>query len=144
MATDYNKILLDKGYTQAQIDAMRWAANAWASNKDIVAAGWTPVSTTSKVTTPTTPTTTTTTTKTNNSNATKANTNIAKPEYQWTGTVNNPTPSYQHQWEGNYVYNPTLLLLQALLHLLLQHEQIKMLVLERCGIARVIKNSKTY
>ena len=104
MATDYNKILLDKGYTQAQIDAMRWAANAWASNKDIVAAGWTPVSTPSKVTTPTT---TTTTAKTNNSNATKANTNIAKPEYQWTGTVNAPTPSYQHQWEGNYVYNPT-------------------------------------
>lgn len=101
MATDYNKILLDKGYTQAQIDAMRWAANAWASNKDIVAAANTPQA----VSTPKTDTTKTT--KTNNSNATKANTNIAKPEYQWTGTVNAPTPSYQHQWEGNYVYNPT-------------------------------------
>lgn len=39
MATDYNKILLDKGYTQAQIDAMKWVASSWGSAKDIVNAG---------------------------------------------------------------------------------------------------------
>lgn len=38
MATDYNKILLDKGYTQAQIDAMRWVASSWGSQQDIVKA----------------------------------------------------------------------------------------------------------
>lgn len=38
MATDYNKILLDKGYTQAQIDAMRWVASSWGSKQDIVKA----------------------------------------------------------------------------------------------------------
>ena len=63
MATDYNKILLDKGYTQAQIDAMRWAANAWASNKDIVAAANTPQA----VSTPKTDTNKTNTNKTNTS-----------------------------------------------------------------------------
>ena len=39
MATDYNKILLDKGYTQAQIDAMRNTASSWGSQQDIVKAG---------------------------------------------------------------------------------------------------------
>ena len=43
MATkDYNQALLDRGYTQEQIDSMRWAAASWGSNQDIVNAGWTP------------------------------------------------------------------------------------------------------
>lgn len=36
---------------------------------------------------------------------TSTNSNVAKPEYQWTGTtIQN---SYKNQWEGNYTYNPT-------------------------------------
>lgn len=37
--TDYNQILLDKWYTQEQIDAMRQSASSWGSAKDIVNAG---------------------------------------------------------------------------------------------------------
>ncbi len=37
MATDYNKALLDKWYTQAEIDQMKSAVNSWQSAKDVVA-----------------------------------------------------------------------------------------------------------
>ena len=53
MATDYNKILLDKGYTQAQIDAMRWVAASWGSQQDIVKAWQTQTTTTSNTATQT-------------------------------------------------------------------------------------------
>lgn len=45
---DYNKALLDKWYTQDQIDAMRKAAASWWSQQDIVNAGKTPTTTPSQ------------------------------------------------------------------------------------------------
>lgn len=44
MAKDYNQILLDKWYSQDQINQMRWVASSWWSSQDIVKAWWTPTS----------------------------------------------------------------------------------------------------
>lgn len=59
MATDYNQALLDRGYTQEQIDSMRSKAAEWWTNQEIVKAGWTPTVAKQETVaeTPTTPTT---------------------------------------------------------------------------------------
>ena len=59
MAKDYNQALLDRGYTQEQIDSMRSKAAEWWTNQEIVKAGWTPTVAKQETVaeTPTTPTT---------------------------------------------------------------------------------------
>ena len=46
--TDYNQVLLDKWYTQEQIDSMRWVASSWWSQQDIVKAWGQPTPATPK------------------------------------------------------------------------------------------------
>lgn len=99
MATkDYNQILLDKGYTQAQIDAMRWAASSWGSQQDIVNAGKTNTSTTS--------TTSSNKSSTSSTNSTPT-TYTTKSEYggQGSNTSAQPKDTSWDKWNWTYSYN---------------------------------------
>ena len=51
MATDYNQALLDRGYTQEQINNMRSVAASWGSNQEIVKAAEQPVQSTTSTST---------------------------------------------------------------------------------------------
>ena len=90
MAIDKNsaayKSILAKWYTDAEIEQMYNEVNSGKSAKDAIA------SMNAQKANPTT-------------NTSNTNRNIAKPEYQWTGTTNAKTSSYTNQWAGNYTYN---------------------------------------
>lgn len=101
MAKDYNQVLLDKGYTQDQINQMKSQVASWQKASDVINNMNSQIANSKTTTTNTTPTSNTSSTATSKSSSTGT---FGYPtEYQWTWT--NKANSYQNQWAGNYSYD---------------------------------------